>query len=188
MSVPASEMTVRYKVGFGNYVAFFGSWLKRSLFDRTSHRRFLIYSLVAAALLAFSMWQHATGFITSSLGWIFVVVSIVITALLCAAILVFILGPLLLFIWHTGRYLFNPKVEQAVSLSSAGITKTSADNETTTEWRAVTAFVETRKTVLLFTGRNAAMIIPKSAFSSPGDADRFTAAARHHWEDAHSIF
>ncbi|HVV16908.1 MAG TPA: YcxB family protein [Polyangia bacterium] len=192
MSAPDSEISVQYRVGFGNYVAFFGAWLKRSLFDRVSRRRLLVYAGILGVVQGGAMSMLALPLLVGGLPgpvfWAIIAITLVVTSFIYAAIFVFILGPLLQFLWHTGRYLFNPKVEQTVSLSTAGLTKTLVDAETTTTWRTVTALVETRKTLLLFTSRNAAMIIPKSAFASGEEADQFVAAARHHWEDAHSIF
>jgi hypothetical protein len=192
MSVPDSEMTVRYRVGLGNYVAFFGAWIKRTLFDKTNRRRLLIYAagigVVQAIGVSSIVKLMQDSYMPELIFWAMIAVVLVVTSFIYAAIFVFVLAPLLQFLWHIGRYLASPKPEQTVALSADGVTKHTLDTETTTAWRGVTVFVETRKTVLLFTGRNAAMIIPKSAFASSEDADRFTVAARHHWEDAHSIF
>ena len=42
--------------------------------------------------------------------------------------------------------------------------------------------------IILFTGRNSATIVPKSAFATPAEAEAFAAFAKAQWAEARSVF
>jgi len=183
MSDPAFEVT--YRVGMANLNAFFGTWLKRTWFDRTSRRRFLLYWAIVTALIGIGlrsfiadkhMWQSdlVINLIGGALGGIaFLLYSAVITFVLTQA-----LGPPLIYLAQTATFTFGPM----------GVDKTTDETESRTKWRDFTAVVETKRTVLLFTPRDSATIVPKSAFASPSEAEAFAAFAKAQWKEARSVF
>ncbi len=195
MNDPAFQVT--YRVGMANLNAFFGTWLKRTWFDRTSRRRFLLYWAIVTALIGIGlrsfiadkhMWQSdlVINLIGGALGGIaFLLYSAVITFVLTQ-----VLGPPLIYLAQTATFAFGPMRKRVSRLRATpvGVDKTTDETESRTKWRDFTAVVETKRTVLLFTSRNSATIVPKSAFASPSEADAFAAFAKARWKEAHSVF
>lgn len=195
MSEPYFDVT--YRVGFGNLNAFFGAWLKRTWFDRTNRRRFLLYWAVIAALIGFGLRSMMTSrdfwradlmvnLISGVLGG---VVFLLYTAVI-AFVLTQVLGPPLIYLTQAATFIFGPLRKRTSQLraDAAGIDKTTNGVAGQTKWRDFTDVVVTRKTVLLFTNRNCATIVPKSAFTTPAEAEAFAAFAHAQWTDARSVF
>lgn len=195
MSVAAFEVT--YRVGMSNLNAFFGTWLKRTWFDRTSRRRFLLNWAIVTALIGIGlrsfiadkhMWQSDLGInlIAGALGGIaFLLYSAAITFVLTQ-----VLGPPLVYLAQTAAFVFGPTRRRISHLraDAGGIDRRADGVSSQTKWRDFTAVVETKNSVLLFTHRNSATIVPKSAFASPAKAEAFAAFAKAQWNEAHSVF
>jgi len=125
MSDPAFEVT--YRVGMANLNAFFGTWLKRTWFDRTSRRRFLLYWAIVTALIGIGlrsfiadkhMWQSdlVINLIGGALGGIaFLLYSAVITFVLTQA-----LGPPLIYLAQTATFTFGPMSTRPLMKLKAG--------------------------------------------------------------------
>ena len=189
---------VTYRVGFADMNAFFGAWQKRTWFDRTNRRRFLLFTGVILALTAFSarpflkqilIWPFQQFWLNALYGAVFLLVSVLWCG--CVAfVLTFFLSPLLTYCTQLLTFAFGPmrKRTSRVRTSVAGIDKTTGEVESRTKWHDIVAVVDTKKTVLLFTNRNCAAIIPKSAFASPEDAQAFATFAKAQWDDAQSVF
>jgi len=196
VSDPVFDVT--YRVGFDNLNAFFGVWLNRTWFDRTSRRRFLLYSLGILGLLLLGMYPILSGShfwpsdeigINAAFG-VFATVCLCLTCAFFGFVLVFIVGPFMtygaqLLVFAVGPM---PRRISRVRATTAGVDKTTGESSAVTKWRDFTSVVVTRKTVLLFTNRNCAAIIPKSAFASPAEAEAFAAFAKAQWTEAQSIF
>ena len=105
-----------------------------------------------------------------------------------AFILTFLVGPIFTYLAQLATFILGPmrKRTSVLKASPAGVDKITGDIESQTKWRDFAAVVETKKTILLFTSRNAATIVPKSAFAA--EAEAFAAFAKARWEDAHSTF
>ena len=69
----------------------------------------------------------------------------------------------------------------SIEISDSGITKSSEVTRIEIKWAGIYDVTETRKTILLFTNRKCALIVPKSAFASAEEATIFTTAARNYW-------
>ena len=185
---------INYRVGFGNLNAFFGAWWKRTWFDKTSWTRFAIYSLMVEVLMLVSTWPTLTGQAVDSLFRPGLAIDLgiveLIGALVFAFLLVFLVGPLLTYAAQMAAFAFGPMRKRLTRLhaTATGVDKNTGAVESLTRWRDFTRVVETKKTVLLFTHRNSATIVPKSAFASPAEAEAFAAFARAQWEDARSVF
>ena len=185
---------VTYRVDLGNLSAFFGAWWKRTWFDKANWKRFGIYTLAIALLHLFALQGMGHTLFKDEAfkaGWMVVlgVVAVLLSAIY-AFILVFLLSPLFtygaqLLVFAFGR---TRKKISSLRADANGIDKTTGQITSRTKWRDFTDVVVTRKAVLLFTTRNSATIVPKSAFSSPAEAEAFAAFAQAQWTDAQSVF
>ena len=189
-----STFEVTYRVGMGNLNAFFGAWWKRTWFDKTSWKRLGVYTLGIEALMLIGTWPTLTGQVVDAsfntelrivLG-----VAELIGSLVFALPLVFVVGPVFTYLAQLTVFTFGPARKRASHLTATaqGIDKITGETESQTKWRDFTAVVETKKTVLLFTHRNSATIVPKSAFASPAEAEAFAAFAKAQWDEARSVF
>ena len=171
--------TPEFKLTLRDFSAFYSEWRKRNMLFKTEVRRLALYIFLLSAVL---LWNSRESLIfpgismaTKGMAIGFLVIAIVILALLLAAFLVFILSPALIYIWQAVRFLSGPvrKYPQSLKASLEGIIKTVNGTSHTTAWADVLDFVETKRTLLIFTGKNSALIIPKSAFASNEVASDF---------------
>ena len=107
-----------------------------------------------------------------------------------AFILVFLLSPLVTYLAQLAVFAVGPMRRRTTDLKvdANGIDKITGAVESRHKWSDFIHLAETRKTVILFSGRNSATIIPKSAFASPAEAQALTAFAQAQWTDARSVF
>jgi hypothetical protein len=186
-----------YKIKFENYQSFMGYWLKTNLFHKVNRNRFFIYTVLIAAMLGFSMlpimntaFKDTGSFIgTEPLLALYLAIFAIIILLfsaLFAAILVYLLGPILIYGMQTAMFLFGPlrKRVNSIELSEEGIRKVSENKTSELTWPAVYNVVETRKSILVFTDRKCALIVPKSAFASKDASENFVSAAKSYWTAA----
>ena len=112
---------------------------------------------------------------------VFLLMSLIITAFV-----VYLLSALFVYVAQVTGFVLTRarRPVQSVALSHQAATKHVGEEMSVTEWSAIHLVVATGHTVLLFTGRNSAIIIPKSAFASPEEADQFAASAAHFWTEA----
>lgn len=73
------------------------------------------------------------------------------------------------------------KIQRNIEITDTEVTSSTKLTRTTMTWAAVHDVRETRKTILLFTNKKCAFIIPKKAFASPEDAVHFFKFARSQW-------
>ena len=195
MSDPVFDVT--YRVGIGNLNAFFDAWQRRTWFDRANIRRYLLYSFGILVLLLFGLrsvvsaphfWPSGLGFDVAfaAFGFLFLAFA----SGFLGFVLVFIIAPLITYVAQLLVFASGPmrKRTSRLRVDSTGISKAAGEADNRIQWRDCIAVVETKKTVLLFTSRNSATIVPKSAFASPAEAEAFAAFAKAQWKDAHSIF
>ncbi len=191
MSEPVFEVT--YRVGMGDLNAFFWAWWKRTRFDKANWKRFTVYALAIVGLLIFSLKSWISKSYTVGFGpffTVYITVFFAVFGLLTALALTFVVGPLLTYLLQLAAFAFGPMRHRVCHLraTNTGLEKTSKAVESQTKWRDFAGVVDTRRTVLLFTNRNCATIIPKSAFASPTEAEAFAAFAKAQWEDARTVF
>jgi len=192
MSDPVFDVT--YRVGIGNLNAFFGAWWKRTQFEGTNLGRLGLYAAFVATFLIWSIWHYVFGgkaTVGFAAGYLLILGCLIfISSLVAASVVVFIAFPLLTYALQILTFAFGPmrKRTSHVRADPRGVNKTTGGVESHTKWRDFTGVVETKKTVLLFTNRNCAAIVPKSAFASPVEADAFAAFAKAQWNDAQSVF
>lgn len=193
MSDPIFEIT--YRVGFGNLNAFFGAWWKRTWFDGTSWKRFGLYTLGITVLHIVALHSYLAKPIFHVPVWDYImqIVMGIVAVLISAAyafILVFLLAPLFTYLAQTIVFAFGPirKRVSHLKADTAGINKTTDEIASQTKWRDVAGVVVTKTTVLLFTHRNSATLIPKSAFATPAQAEAFAAFAKAYWTEAQLVF
>ncbi|MFT4073953.1 MAG: YcxB family protein [Asticcacaulis sp.] len=166
--------TNEYRISFGNQSAFVWVWLRKNWMGKRNRQRFMIYTGIICLLMLFGM-APSYGQLSTGLGnyliWFAILMLLVfaISAAVMAGVMVFILGPLLIFAWQSVSYLFGPasKRRQSVALSASGLTKHVGETSSHLEWNQIFDLVETPGTLLLFTNPNCAMIVPKYAFTSP---------------------
>ncbi len=193
MSDPVFEVT--YRVGIGNLNAFFGAWWKRTRFDKVNWKRLGLYALGIEAMMLFATWPTLTSQIVAASFFdderrIILGILELTGSLVLALPLVFAVGPALTYAVQLATFTFGPMRRRVSHMraTTAGIDKTTGDIASQTKWRDFTGIVVTRKTVLLFTNRNCAAIVPKSAFASPAEAEAFAAFATAQWAEAQSVF
>lgn len=183
-----------YKITFETFNGFFGAWLKRNLFIRHRFTVTLTFTAVLMIIVAVTGRQMLGLMINepNMLLWIKILelsLLFVLEAMLSfviVAIPVYILSPIVSYIWLAISFMIGPVRKRAntANVSVEGITKSYATYSHTTPWSAVYDLVETRKSLLIFTNRNCAMMIPKRAFETPEAAQAFFAAASTYWHRA----
>ena len=192
-----TSFDVTYRVGLGNLNAFFGAWLKRTWFDRASRRRLLIYTAAIFALMTFALRSVATDRQMWNLGLgldvlmgALMALALLLTCAVMAFVLTCLISPFLVYLAQAVTFAFGPmrKRTSHMTVTTVGIDKTTGGIESQAKWRDFTAVIVTRKTVLFFTNRNSATLVPKSAFASPAEAEAFAAFAQAQWAEARSIF
>ena len=166
--------TAPYKIGLSDHSAFVVTWLRRNVFSRGNLVRFALFAVLISGLMAFyshpiaeKIGQKDAGF-----GTFFEIFSFLFGIAL-AAILVYGLAPLTTYLLQILSFQGRPRVSQTVRLTDAGVEKAIDGESHTFDWDVIEDVVETKKTVLLFTARNSAMIVSKAAFPSPSDARAF---------------
>lgn len=186
---------VTYRVGFGNLNAFFGAWWKRTWRDRAIWKRFGLYTLGIAVLHLFAIQAYSPKPVFHVPAWdlalaILTGLTVILLSAVYALIIVFLLSPLVTYIAQMLMFAVGPvrRRDSQLKASRGGIDKIVNATESSTKWRDYIHVVETRKTVLLFTHRNSATIVPKSAFASPAEAAAFAAFAKAQWTEAQSVF
>jgi len=191
MSTQSFDVT--YQVSLGNLNAFFAVWWKRSWLDRTSWIRFGIYTTVvivafASPFWAFGLGKYTVGYAPSFI--LFMAFFLIVAALVTALAFTFAIAPLLAYVAQLASFALGSMRRHTNQLhaTAAGVDKTVGDVETRTQWKGFTRISNTKTTVLLFTSRNSATIIPKSAFASPAEAEAFAAFAKAQWDEARSVF
>jgi hypothetical protein len=172
--------TPKFKLTLRDFSAFYAVWRKRNILFQTEARRLGLYMFLLAAVL---LWNSRANMLSPDLSFgmkgatiVFYVIAIFLFALLLAAFLAFIISPAMIYIWQAVRFLIGPvgKYPQTLKASLEGIVKTVNETSHTTAWADVSDFVETKKTLLIFTGKNSAFIVPRSAFASDESAADFT--------------
>ncbi len=184
-----------YRVGLGNLNAFFAAWWKQTWFDKANWKRFALYALGIALLHLFAMQTFVRKPVFQETSWnLGLDISMGIAAILLSAvyafILVFLLAPFITYIVQLAIFAAGPTRRKVTDLKADanGIDKMTGKVESRHKWRDFTRLVETRKAVILFTGRNSATIVPKSAFATPAEAEAFAAFAKAQWAEARSVF
>ena len=187
--------TNEYRVSLGDQSAFLWEWLKKNWLGKKNRQRFLLYMGIIFLLMLFGMGSAYNQMFAGMGNYfvlfaIFMFLSLVIGSAIIAAVMVFVLGPIVILIWQIVSYPFSsmPKRRQTVSLSNSGLTKYVGETSSQLEWPAIFHFAETRTTVLFFTNPNCAMIVPKRAFAAKEDADQFAKLAASYYVNAKSIF
>ncbi len=183
-----------YRIGFGDFNAFFGAWLKRGFFTR---QRLYIWLGMAAALSLLTLGTipvllsgmnkaQKLPFQMDALFWCVMIAVFVLSCLIFSGIIVYLLTLPLIYVVQLAGFILGSirRRKQSVALSSQRIAKTVDDAVSETPWSRVHSVTATRQTVLIFTSRNSAMVIPKRAFDTAEMAEAFAASAQHYWTEA----
>ncbi len=183
--------TKDYIIRFENYQGFIGYWLKTNLFSTANRNRFLIYSVIITIMLCASILPLLNNALKKGgADWlipvIFVAVSLLLGSVFIAAIMVYLIGPILIYAIQTATFFIGPmrKRINTVALSASGIHKVSNNTSSELAWSAVYDVIETRKTILVFTNRKCALIVPKNAFDALETANKFASQAKDYWTQA----
>jgi hypothetical protein len=97
-----------------------------------------------------------------------------------ASVAVMVGNPVYLYQTSKSRYRSNKMLHEAVTyvFTPVTITITGESFAYNVYWVGLRKFQETKRWMLLYTGRNAEIIIPKSAFASPEEIELFRSMAR----------
>ena len=180
-----------YRVGLGSFHAFFGAWLKKKLLSR---QRLYITAGIAVAIALAVGWTGRDMFDTlthtpnlpditgMAMTGVFMLIAIAIS-FLYAAIIVYLLTPLVQYLHFFASFLMGPARRRSYDALFApeGITKTTAGVDHTTLWTQVEDLVATQGHIVIFTGANSAMMIPKAAFSPVEEAQAALRMAETWW-------
>lgn len=156
-----------YRITTVDSSAFFNACLSRRRFNQRNLILFALVTLffsfnlfisnrVFTELFAQSLW-YGSGLVAVG----------ILTAAMISALIVFIIAPFFAYIIHIFNYLFKSRTpHQSVQLIPEGLIKHQDDAEELVAWSDIHDFVETRRTLFVFTNPTCAIIIPKRAFAS----------------------
>lgn len=165
--------TATYRIDFASHNAFVLAWLRRNVFSRRNLGRFLVFAGLAA-VLCFVQMKGLAGPARQVLA----AGAAILSGLIIGAAMVYVLAPVTIWLWQMLSFGFGGLRlrDQAVRLTGSGVEKTVGADSHVTGWDGIHEVVDTRRALLLFTGRNSAMVIPKSAFATPEAATVFADA------------
>lgn len=192
-----THQVIGYRITFETFNGFFGAWLKHNLFTRRRLIFTLVFTATLIAITIITCWR-TFAIIASEpnlpIWWtipIFAVAAIVmfLFCFLIIAIPMYILSPLVSYLWLIVTFLLGPvrKRINSAEVSQQGISKSFEQHNHLTPWHTVYDLVETKKSLLVFTTRNCAMMIPKAGFTNLDLANAFWSAARTYWQQARAI-
>ena len=185
-----SVIACTYRPNLVAYNAFFGMWLKRNLFTR---QRLLTALAAGCALMAIGVAPIMAHDLRDDLFrghiWLTIAVGVVslIMCLILTALFVYVASPLLTYLFQAAVFIVtaNSRPMRTIEISEAGLSKSTGDSNT---WPSIHEVVDTRSAVLIFTNKNCAVMIPKSAFATVKEAETFATSAVDYWQDAKSVF
>jgi len=179
-----------YRIGFGTLNAFFWTWVKRNNFSK---RKFIV-TLNLAGLLALTAFlpigpTPAKDYDAPPMPGIAILI-FGLAFVLMSSIIVYVVSPLMSYVVQLFSFIFGPmrKRVNSIRIDKDGFHKTSNGEPNTLGWNQVHEVVATKSSVLIFTNRNRAVMVPKSAFATRETADAFAQAALTYWTDAKSVF
>ncbi len=110
--------------------------------------------------------------------------------LFVSSVIIYVISPVLSYVVQLITYIFGPlpRRKNSIRIDYEGLHKTSNGQASDFAWNKVHAVVDTRSSILIFTNRNCAVMIPKSAFATHDAADAFAQKALEYWTDAKSVF
>jgi hypothetical protein len=183
-----------YKIRFGTLNAFFWTWVKRNNFTK---RKLVVMLALAAAFAVVAAMPVAPMIMTTLregtvpilLAAFFGIFAILYFVFMSSFIL-YVLSPTLSYVVQLFGFVFGPMRRRvnSIRIDAGGFHKTSNGEPNALDWSQVHEVVATKSSILIFTNRNCAVMIPKSAFASRDAADAFAQAAVTYWMDAKSVF
>ncbi|ESQ75620.1 YcxB family protein [Asticcacaulis sp. AC402] len=181
-----------YRIAWPNYHDFVLAWVARFTLSRSNMIRFAVYAVIMAAVtLVPFLWGtslDAEGVVffgvpvEAGMRGLFIVTGLM-TSFGFAAIFAFVIGPVFAYLWQSAAFLVRSPTTSTLTLSQTGLIKAGAHGETA--WSDVADVRETTATILIFTGSNHALIVPKAAFATPEAAETFFASAQSAFLRAH---
>jgi hypothetical protein len=107
-----------------------------------------------------------------------------------SSIIMYVLSPLLSYAVQLFSFVFGPMRRRvnSIRIDKVGFHRTSNGEPNALGWNEVHEVVATKSSILIFTNRNCAVMVPKSAFTNRETADAFAQAAVTYWTDAKSVF
>ncbi|MCR6660356.1 MAG: YcxB family protein [Asticcacaulis sp.] len=188
------HQAIGYRITFETFNDFFGAWLKRNFFTRRRLVIALVLSIglmVATAVVSWKMYAELLILPNTPLwpniliAGVMIVVALLLYFVL-AIIPVYIFSPILSYLWLVVTFAIGPvrKRVNSAEISQQGISKSYEQHNHITPWNVVYDLVETKKSFLIFTNRNCAMMIPKAGFASSEQAKAFWSTAQNYWQQA----
>lgn len=183
-------LSATYRVDIPTLHAFFFAWFKRNNFTR---RKLGVMAILTLALFAISVWPMLPGLFPSNASPVertagmIIIGATLVSGLIFSALVMFVVSPVLSYIVQMAGYAFGPlsRTSRYAEISQAGI-RNNRDAEFQA-WTQVHEVIETRKAILIFTNRNCAIMVPKSAFTTPEAANGFATAAQTYWQDSRTV-
>ena len=183
-----------YKIGFGTMNAFFWIWVKRTNFSK----RKLIVMLILAVLLAVTSFLPMVPALVKDfrdLPYPLLLVGILILLgglmfVLMSSIIMYVASPIMSYAVQVFSFVFGPMRRRvnSIRIDKGGLHRTSNGEPSALGWNEVHEVVATKSSILIFTNRNCAVMVPRSAFASREAADTFAQGAVKYWTDAKSVF
>lgn len=126
-----------------------------------------------AALQAFYFYIH--------IGWLFNVITCILTVLLAAGYILLTAKPKIYKVARSSPGLLGVIT---VSISSAGVRRKSSHGEHIHPWQSYVAVKEDSHLIYFFLAKTQAQVVPRRAFASPAEAERFFAVSHAYWRSA----
>ena len=157
----------------------------------------LVFTAVLAGITVFTGWQMF-GLMANEpnlpIWWkiptfAFMAVAMLLFSFLIVAIPMYVLSPIVSYLWLVITFALGPvrKLTNTAEISQQGISKSFEQHNHVTPWSAVYDLVETKKSLLIFTNRNCAMMIPKAGFATIEQVNAFWSAAQNYWQKARAV-
>jgi hypothetical protein len=185
MNDDVARCSVRFEVTMEDLDALNEDFIVLSPFARRAMRRYVWTPPIGWAIIAviLAIWRPSSSTIAS---FVFFALISIIWVLVARRVWRRVLKKRMRAIYREGinRTVFG---DHKVAISASGISHASETSDSRTAWAAVERITETPRHIFLYVGAGLAHIVPRRAFSSEADAQRFVAAARRFREAAAGI-
>jgi hypothetical protein len=163
-----------YSIKVSDYSAFYRAYLRHNYWTLSR----CLWTVGYAAFLFFVVFASKPN---HAMDWADMIIMTVL-----AISVSYIVTPVLTYIHGVTQFAFGKavKVQHNLSISGEGVTKSSPLATVSIPWTSLYAIDETRSTILFFTNRRCAIMLPKSAFASLESTVSFLSTARSYLAQA----
>lgn len=171
-----SDVTYRvdYYYRLKNLNDFMSVWFGKALFSRNR-----MLGFVALAIFLFATSQ--IGVSSFHFNWIILAITATFSGLLIYVLLPAVTWISTLLMLGLGK---QRRLRRIIEITPEKLISSSEEMNVTMNWSAIHDVRSTTQTILLFTNRNCAFVVPKDAFETLAAANSFTDASTRYWKEA----